>query len=214
MKTVFKIEKDKLKILKKLKTPRRIQDFLDQMKINFEEKGDTCWSPMTVLENNSCHCLEGAVLAALALRVNGYPPLLLDLKADNNHDLDHVVAVFQEDGKWGALSKTNHVVLRYREPVYNSLRELTMSYFHEYYNRKGRKNLRSFSRPLNLKEFDKRGWMTTREEIEYIADRLDEIKHFPIVNEKQIRNFRKADKIEIGTIEVTEWRSKGWDKAF
>lgn len=194
-----------LKILKKLNTPAKIQDFLDKIKINFEEDGDTCLSPMSVLEKGVCHCVEGAVLAALALRVNGWPPLLVDLTANKN-DLDHVVAVFKKDGKWGAISKTNHAVLRYREPIYNSIRELAMSYFHEYLDDKGRKNLRSFSLPVNLKRFDRRGWMTTKEEVDYIPAYLVDVKHFPILNRKQIRNLRRADAIEIRAGQMTEWK--------
>jgi len=198
------LPKKELKILKKLNTPRKIQDFLNKMKMNFEENGDTSLSPMSVLKKRICHCAEGAVLAALALRVHGQPPLVLDLTAAK-HDFDHVIALFKKDGKWGAISKTNHSVLRYREPIYNSIRELAMSYFHEYIDNKGRKNLRSFSPPVNLKRFDKLGWMTTREEIDYIPEYLAEVRHFPILNRKQIRNLRKADKIEIQAGKIVEW---------
>jgi len=192
------------KILKKLNTPVKIQNFLDTMKINFEPEGDTVYSPMTLLKNKTCHCVEGAILAALALRVHGQPPLLLDLTANKN-DFDHVVALFKKDGKWGAISKTNHAVLRYREPIYNSVRELAMSYFHEYFNDNGKKNLRSFSAPVNLKRFDKRGWMTTEEEVDYIPEYLAEVKHFSILTRKQIRNLRKADPLEIEAGKIIEW---------
>ncbi len=202
---MFGLGKKELKILKKLNTPQKIQDFLNKMSINFEKEGDSFLSPMSVLEKRICHCTEGAILAALALRVNGYPPLLLDLVANRN-DFDHVVAVFKKDGKWGAISKTNHAVLRYREPIYNSIRELAMSYFHEYFNDKGKKSLRSFSRPINLKRFDKKGWMTTKDDIYYIPEYLSEIKHIPILNEKQIRNLRQAEKIEIEAGKIVEWK--------
>lgn len=200
--------KKELKILKKLNTPAKVQNFLDKMRINFEEKGDTSFSPLTVLEKRICHCTEGAVLAALAMRIHGQEPLLLDLTA-NKHDFDHVVALFKKDGKWGAISKTNHAALRYREPIYGSIRELSMSYFHEYIDDKGRKNLRSYSPPVNLKRFDKLGWMTTREEIDYIPEYLAEVKHFPMLNRKQIRNLRKADKIEIAAGKIVEWKKRG-----
>jgi len=194
------------KILKKLNTPVKIQDFLDTMKINLEEDGDTCLSPLSVLERGVCHCIEGAALAALALRLQGQPPLVLDLTANKN-DFDHVIAVFQKDGKWGAISKTNHAALRYREPIYNSIRELVMSYFHEYLDDQGRKNLRSFSLPVNLKRFDGQGWMTTKEEIDYIAEYLADVRHFPILNRKQIRNLRRANTIEIKVGQIVEWES-------
>jgi hypothetical protein len=201
------IGKNELKILKKLNSPQKIQEFLNRMKMNFEEDGDTNLSPMMVLKKNICHCLEGAVLAALALRLNGYPPLLVDLKANKN-DFDHVIAVFKKYGKWGAISKTNHAVLRYREPVYNSIRELVMSYFHEYTDDLGRKSLRSFSNPVNLKKFDKLNWMTTEEELDYLPEYLDEVKHFQILDRKQIRNLRRADQVELDAGDVVEWKRK------
>ena len=111
-------------------------------------------SPRLVLRNNKCHCIEGAIFAALALRFHGYKPLVVDLTASKD-DFDHVIAVFKKDGKWGAISKTNHAVLRYREPVYKSIREIVMSYFHEYANDDGKRTLRSFSLPVNLSRFDK-----------------------------------------------------------
>ncbi|MDO8669304.1 MAG: hypothetical protein Q7K65_03350 [Candidatus Buchananbacteria bacterium] len=200
-----KIPDRELKILKKLNTPVKIQDFLDKMPINFEPNGDTCMSPLSVLEKNACHCIEGAVLAALALRLAGQPPLLLDLTANKN-DFDHVVAVFKKYGRWGAISKTNHAALRYREPIYKSLRELAMSYFHEYLDDFGRKNLRSYSLPVNLKRFDKLGWMSTKDDIFYIPGYLAEVKHFHLLNKNQIRGLRPADPFEIKIGKMTEWK--------
>lgn len=204
---MFGIPEKELRILKKLDSPKKIQDFLDKMPRNFEKNGYTVLSPMSVLEKRICHCTEGAVLAALALRVHGEEPLLLDLTAIDD-DLDHVVALYRKYGKWGAISKTNHAVLRFREPVYNSVRELAMSYFHEYFDDNGRKTLRSFSGPVNLKRFDKLGWMTTKEEIDYVPEYLAEVKHFQIMNRKQIMNLRRADKIEIEAGKLVEWKNK------
>jgi len=202
---MFNIGKKELKILKSLNTPGKIQDFLNKLPMNFEKKGDTCFSPMLVLEKNTCHCMEGAALAALALRIHGYPPLLVDLQANKN-DFDHVITVFKRDGCWGAISKTNHAVLRYREPIYRSIRELAMSYFHEYTDDKGRKNLRNFSQPVNLKIFDHLGWMTTKDEIDYIPEYLDKVRHYPILNRKQICGLRKADKVELDAGDIVEWK--------
>ena len=202
---MFGIRKKELKILKKLDSPKKIQDFLNGLKMNFEEGGDTSLSPMSVLEKKTCHCMEGAALAALALRINGYPSLLVDLRANKN-DFDHVIAVFKRDGCWGAISKTNHAVLRYREPIYRSIRELAMSYFHEYTDDKGRKNLRNFSRPVNLRIFDKLGWMTTKEEIDYMPEYLDKVRHYPLLNRKQICGLRRADKVELKAGDIVEWK--------
>jgi len=194
-------------ILKKLNTPAKIQDFLDAMPKNFEEQGDTVLSPMSVLEKKVCHCVEGATLAALALRVHGHPPLLLDLTADKT-DFDHVVAVFQVDGFWGAISKSNYPVLRFREPIYRSIRELVMSFFHDYVNvHNNKKTLRSFSRPVNIQRFDHLGWMTTLEEIDYIPEYMDKVKHYKILTPKQIRNLRQADPIEVRAGSLQEWQN-------
>ncbi|HAT73967.1 MAG: hypothetical protein US30_C0003G0071 [Candidatus Moranbacteria bacterium GW2011_GWF2_36_839] len=201
---MFGIPKEKLKILKALDDPKKIQLFLNSMPMNLEKSGDTCFSPMTVLDKKVCHCIEGATLAALALRINGQPPLLLDLMASKT-DFDHVVAVFKKYGKWGAISKTNHVFLRYREPVYSSIRELAMSYFHEYFDTTGRKSLRSFSAPINLKRFDHLDWMTTEEEIFYIPEYLADVKHSPILNRKQIMYLQKADRMESRIGKMLEW---------
>lgn len=202
------LEDEDFNVLRKLKTPSKIQDFLDSLEINFEEDGkDTCLSPKTVLKLGKCHCMEGAILAALALRFQGHKPLVVDLEA-NRKDYDHVVAVFKKNGKWGAISKTNHVTLRYREPVYNTIRELVMSYFHEYYDHKGKKNLRKYSMPVDLSRFDGKGWMTSEDEVWYIPDYLSRIKHFPILNKRQIHSLRKADEIEIKAGKIVEWESE------
>jgi len=195
------------KILRELKNPCQIQDFLNKFPINFEENGDTCMSPRQVLKTGKCHCIEGAMLAALALRVQGKKPLVVDLTA-SRHDFDHVIAVFKQDGKWGCISKTNHGVLRYREPIYNSIRELVMSFFHEYTDDKGRKTLRSYSLPVNLARFDKKGWMTAEKDVWYINDYLAKVKHYKILTRKQARNLRKADKLEIKIGKVTEWKKR------
>lgn len=202
----FGIPEKDFKILKKLDTPKKIQDFLDTLPRNFDEEGHICLSPLSILREKRCHCVEGAILAALALRIQGKEPLLLDLTATKD-DLDHVVALFRQYGRWGAISKTNHAVLRYREPVYRTIRELAMSYFHEYTDDRGRKTLRSFSLPVNLKRFDREGWMTTREDIYYIPQYLAEVKHFKIMDRKQIRNLRRADKIEIEAGKILEWKN-------
>ena len=204
---MFGLTKKEEKVFKELKNPSQIQDFLNKFPINFEEKGDTCMSPRQVLQKWKCHCIEGAILAALALRLQGKKPLVVDLTA-SRHDFDHVIAVFKQDGKWGCISKTNHGVLRYREPIYNSIRELVMSFFHEYTDDKGRKTLRSYSLPVNLARFDKKGWMTAEKDVWYINDYLAKVKHYKILTRKQARNLRKADKLEIKIGKVTEWKKR------
>ncbi len=192
-------------ILCKLKNPVQIQDFINKIPINFEQGGETCLSPLQVLKQKRAHCIEGAMLAAVALRLQGRDPLLLDLKSVW-HDDDHVVALFKERGFWGAISKTNHAVLRYREPIYKTVRELAMSYFHEYFTNDGKKTLRSYSAPFNLKKFDKKNWMTSAKDLWYIVRALDKAKHFPLITKTQIKYLRKADKIEIMAGKLVEWK--------
>jgi len=211
---MFNLTNEELKLFKSLNTPSKIQDFINKIPINFEESGkDSCYSPRMVLEKNRCHCIEGAILAALILRVNGFPPLLVDMTA-NDKDFDHVIAVFQKDNKWGAITKTNHYSLRYREPVYESIRELIMSYFHEYFNDKGEKTLRSYSNPVDLTIFDHENWMTTENEIWQIPSYLVEVEHFPILTKSQIASLRNADKIEMKVSEMIEYKSKKMKKNF
>ena len=202
---MFGLNKKELVMLKKLNTPEKIQDFINKIPINFDYIKDTCMSPGLVLRKNKCHCIEGAILAALCLKLNGKPPLILDLEA-NEKDYDHVIAVFKEDGKWGAISKTNHAVLRYRDPVYNSIRELVMSYFHEYNDKKGRKNLRRYSLPVDLSMFDGKNWVSNEKNIWFIPEYLVKVKHYDLIGKKQVLNLRNSDKIEIVKDKLVEWK--------
>ena len=195
------------KLFKRLNSPKKIQDFLETLKINFEVHGETCYSPRLVIRRRVAHCMEGAMLAAAALEFHGARPLVLDLRSAA-HDFDHVVAVFRQYGCFGAISKTNHAVLRYREPVYKTLRELALSYFHEYFDDRGQKTLREFSRPFDLNFFNKLNWRVSEKNLFQIPDYLDEIKHFQILSGRQIKNLRKADEIEIKAGKLVEWKVK------
>lgn len=203
---MFGLTREELKILKKLNTPKKIQDYIDKIPINFEPEGDTCLSPRRVLRENRAHCIEAAMLATLALRIHGHKPLIVDMTASKDDD-DHVIAVFKQNDCWGAISKSNHGVLRYREPIYKSIRELIMSYFHEYINNKNsKKTLRSFSNPLDLSRFDKQNWITSEKDVWFIPEYLIKIKHTRILNKKQVYNLRKADHMELRIGEVTQWQ--------
>ena len=194
-----------IQIFRKLDTPAKIQDFLDtKIRANFEEHGDTCYSPRQVLKHKKAQCIEGAIFAAAALRFHGRQPLLVHLQATKN-DLDHVIAVFQVRKLWGAISKTNHAVLRYREPIYKNLRELAMSYFHEYFDDRGRKNLRAYSGPLDLSVFDKKNWVTSLSDLWYIDRALNRLRSHQVLPRKKI-NLRKDDPIEISAGKLTVWK--------
>ncbi len=186
------------KLFKKLSTPQKIQDYLCKLPFNFEEREGTCMSPREVIRKKKADCVEGAIFAAAALEFQGHKPLLLDLRSIKKpYDYDHVVAIFKVQGFFGAISKTNHSVLRYREPVYSSIRELVMSYFHEYFLTNGLKSLREYSDLLDLDHFNKISWRTTEKDLPEILIHLDKIKHHKILTPKQIKNLRKVDRIEI-----------------
>lgn len=201
---MFGFNRDELRILKKLNSPVKIQNFLESIPINFEKQGETCMSPRRVLRERRAHCIEGAMLAAAALWVNGNRPLLLDLKTVDADEC-HVVAPFKTHGRWGAIGKTNHSVLRYRDPVYRTVRELVVSFFHEYFLDDGRKSLRSYSKPLDLSQSKLRGWTISEDDLWHIADMLDDIPHYNILNRSMIATLRSADPIEIKASELTQW---------
>jgi len=144
------------------------------------------------LLQKTAHCLEGAIFAAAALRINGYPPLIIDFEA--KCDTDHVLAVFLTDGHWGAIAKSNFSGLRYREPVYRSLRELAISYFDDYFNLRGERTLRRYSAHVNLKRFDHLNWMTTGEPVWFIPEYLTKIHHYPLISKAQIQRLHRVDK--------------------
>ena len=181
-------------VLRRLSTPEKIQDFLNALPANFEIDGETCMSMREVLRRRRAHCIEGAMLAACALWVHGEPPLLLDLRAAR--DYDHVVALFRRGGCWGAISKTNPSVLRWRDPVYRSLRELAMSYLHEYANGRGQKTLRSYAGPFDLRRFEPKLWVTNGKNCWDVAETLDEMRHTPLVTKRQSRMLRLRDAME------------------
>lgn len=194
-------------LLRKLSSPGKIQDFLDTLPRNNEKNGHTCASPRTVLREEKAHCIEGAYLAALALWIHGERPLLLDLKASHGDD-DHVVALYKRNGHWGAVSKTNHSVLRFRDPIYRTVRELALSYFHEYFLlTDGRKTLRTYSRPFSLKRFGTK-WITEESDLWEIASELDQSKHFPLIPPGSEHFLRNAGEIERRAAGISEWPLK------
>jgi hypothetical protein len=192
---MYGLTRQEIAILKKLNTPEKVQRYIDEdISYNKEAEGETCRSPRRVLRDMTGHCFEGGLLAVAALRVNGHPPLVVDLEADPKKDDDHIVAVFRQHGCWGAIGKSNYAGLRFREPVYRSIRELVMSYFEHYYNLKGEKTLRRYSLPLSLARFDKRGWMTAEEDLWDLNDYLLTIRHWPLLTPKMERSLRKVDR--------------------
>ncbi|KKU49622.1 MAG: hypothetical protein UX71_C0010G0032 [Parcubacteria group bacterium GW2011_GWA1_47_10] len=195
-------------LFEKLNTPAKVQDFLNRVPFNFERQNgrtvETLRSPLFTLRHNRAHCFEGALLGAYILSRHGFKPYLLHLKAEKE-DYDHVIVPFKSGKFWGALSKTNHAVLRYREPVYKNIRELALSYFHEYFLNNGRKTLRQYSAPFNLGTL-KKNWEVAEGNLWYIDKKLDKVKHYDIIPKSYLRKLRKAEKIEILAGKITEWK--------
>ncbi len=196
------------KIFRTLNSPRRIQDFIDTLAINMELNARTYMSPRRVLRTGQAHCVEGAMLAAAALAFHGARPLLLDFQAAY-HDEDHVVALFRENGHWGAISKTNHPGLRYRDPIHHSVRGLAASYFHEYYLWDGRKSLRYFSRPFDLSRYAPERWIAAEDDLDWLVHALDASAHAPIIPKGNLRKLRPASAFEIHASAAVEWREDG-----
>jgi hypothetical protein len=200
-----------MKLPKHLNTPQKIQDFLDKIPFNFEKEGETYWSPTKMLKKGKAHCFEGALFACFCLKKAGIEHYLMDLKVKKGavDDSDHTLCIFRINKFWGAISKTNHSVLRFRDPIYKTPRELAMSYYHEYFLDDGGKTLKSFSKPFHIwKKFGAK-WTTSGEDLDEIALALDKSPHIDFVPKANAKFIRKAGKTEIRGAAVTEWNPKG-----
>jgi hypothetical protein len=194
-------------VFKKLSTPHKIQDYLEALPQNFSKSsGETCRSPRRILEKKSAYCFEGALLAATALAYHGRRPLILDLQTIEEEE-DHVLALFKEKGYWGAISKTNNPILRWRDPIYMSVRELALTYFHEYFlERNGEKSLKAYSKPFNLSRYKPEQWVTTTKSLDWLAEELDASPHFPLVPKGIKKHLRPAPKFERQIFKLEEWK--------
>ncbi len=195
-------------VFKKLNTPHKIQDYLEALPQNFHfSRAETFRSPRRMLQKKSAYCFEGAVFAAASLAYHGREPLLLDIQTSDD-DFDHVVALFKEGDRWGALSKTNNPVLRYRDPVYKTVRELAMSYFHEYFLANGKKTMLAYSKPFHLSKFKAEQWVTTEDPLDWLAEKLDDSPHFPVAPASPLKNLRRATKLERELLKMQNWKKK------
>ena len=182
-------------VLRRLDTPQKIQAFVHyDLRQNFELDGQTCRPVREVLRARRAHCIEGAMLAAAALWVHGEPPLVLDMRAERG--FDHVITLFRRHGCWGAISKTNGIGLRGRDPVYRTLRELAMSYFHEYTNKLEHKTLREYSLPYDLRRMDTSIWVSGTKNCWGVPEELDGLRHFTLVQGRNMKNVTRRDPFE------------------
>jgi hypothetical protein len=173
-----------------LASPSAIQGFLDSI-LYSADPFYRC--PRRVIEDRRAHCFDGALFAAAALRRLGHPPRILEMLPEPGHDDSHILALFKEDGAWGAVAKSNFTGLRFREPIYRTLRELVLSYFEDFYNDAGEKTLRGYTRPLSLKPFDRLGWEVHDEPLDQIADRLDQIARTTLLTPRQVARLSLLD---------------------
>jgi hypothetical protein len=176
--------------LRRLSPAWRIQKFLDELA--YDGQGSGCRSPRRVLEERTVQCMDGALFGAAALRLQGHPPLIVDIEGEQ--DTDHVLAVFRGAAGWGAVARSNFSGLRYREPIYPTLRVLVLSYFESYFNLRRQKTLRRYSRPLSLARFDRRGWMTSPEDLWDIPEYLAGVRHYRLLPPRAERSLSPVDR--------------------
>jgi hypothetical protein len=193
------------RLFARLRTPQKIQDFLDGIPVNFEIGGGTMMSPRRMVKAQVAHCAEAALFAAAVLAFHGKQAWLLDIQARPS-DHDHVVTLFRQHGLWGAISKTNHAILRWRDPIYRSVRELAMSFAHEYCLPSGGKSMLTFSRPFALDRFPPEKWVTAEDDLHWLMDRLDESPHTPLAAPHVLAMRRRSDEIELRAQGVVEWK--------
>ncbi len=174
-----------------LESPAAVQEYLDSIPYRAEELDR---SPLRVMMDGQAHCLDGGIMAALALWRIGFRPLILDLVPAPKSDDDHVLAVFQVEGTWGALAKSNYPNLRSREPVHRNLRELAMTYFEFYFNLQREKTLRAYTRPLDLRHFQDPSWMWDEAGIRKVTKRLYSLKPIPLISETSAEKLNLSDK--------------------
>lgn len=188
---MYGLTKGELSLLRSLRTPEKVQAYLDRLPYNLEPDGDTLRSPRRVIRDHTAHCAEGAFFAAAAFRVNGRPPLIVDLEAVR--DDDHILAVYRDGGLWGAVATSKFAGLRFRAPVYRTVRELVMSYFEDYYNWDGERTLRAYSRPISLARFDRIDWMTSETDLWPITEHLVEARHTQLIPPSAARRLPDLD---------------------
>ncbi len=205
------LTKEEYDQLEQLSTPAKIQDFLDALPMNFESDGDTHRSPRAVLRAQKAHCIEGAMLAATALWIHGEPPVIMNLSARlGRGDVDHVIALYTRGGYYGAISKTNHAVLRFRDPIYRTLRELALSYFNEWFLlSSGEKTLECYSQQLDLQKKFGTAWITQEHDLWEVAEALSVLPHYQLVPKGNWRYVRKADAMERKAGGFREWSRTG-----
>jgi hypothetical protein len=192
------------RLFSRLDSPQKIQTYIDRVPANYELGGDTVLSPRRMIQDHVAHCAEGALFAAAVLMFHGQRVWLMDLQA-LPRDQDHIVTLFRQRGLWGAISKTNHAILRWRDPIYRSARELAMSYAHEYCLPGGKKSLLAYSKPFSLARYAPKRWVIAGEDLHWLMDELDASPHVPVAPKRALQSRRRSSPVELRAQEVVEW---------
>lgn len=192
------------RLFARLDSPQKIQTYIEKLPPNFELKGETCMSPRRMLRARVGHCAEAALFAAAVLIFHGKDAWLMDIQALPT-DQDHIVTLFKQRGLWGAMSKTNHAVLRWRDPIYRSARELAMSYAHEYCLNGGKKSMLAFSKPFLLSRIAPQRWVIAPEELDWLMDKVDDSPHVPVAPKPALLDRRRTTRVELRSQDVVEW---------
>jgi hypothetical protein len=200
------------RLFARLDSPQKIQTYIDRLPANFEPNGDTIMSPRRMMRHRVAHCAEGALFAAAVLMFHGEDAWLMDIRSLPS-DHDHIVTLFKQRGLWGAISKTNHAILRWRDPIYRTPRELAMSFAHEYCLPGGKKSMLEFSKPFSLTRFAPERWLAADEELHWLMDKLDEAPHVPVAPPLALRARRRSSKIELKAQDAVEWKRPRQRKA-
>lgn len=200
------LTRGELAVFRRFRRPAEIQDFLDTLEYRQE---DEYFSPRSVLRERRAHCVDGSLFACVGLRLLGHPPRIVDLLIGGEAD-EHLLAVFQLGGLWGAVAQSNFVGLRYRDPVYRTLRELALSYFPVYFNAHGEKVLRGYTVPLDLSRYDRYHWMTSEEHLRLVVNRIDHVRRFELFPKQAERHLVPVDERTFGGTGIWGASRRAW----
>ncbi len=195
------LTENETKKMLEMDSPYKIQKFLDSIQY---PSGERNRSPIEVLREKQAHCLDGGLFAVAALRQIGYKSLIIDMQPEPGTDDDHVLALFREFNCWGAVAKSNYSGLRFREPVYFTVRELVLSYFENFFNIYGQKTLRSYTQPINMEAFDEWNWMIDSNGVDKVEQYLKLADLTELISIEQAKYLSPMDErsIKAGTLGI------------
>jgi len=159
-------------LIERLRTPLQVQAWLNCLPYNWERKGPTARTLRGVVQHGTAHCFEAALSAAAILEQHGFPPLLLDIESVDL--LDHVLFVYEQHGKWGAVARSRCIGLNGRKPVFGSLEDLVRSYQAPFIDQTGR--VKAYG-VLDLRTLSKGTWRTGKGNVPHVEQALRDLPH-------------------------------------